>query len=282
MLKKSLLFLLLISFLFLGVYSFWVEPRQLIVKQVTIALPKLNHPIKAILIGDLQPIQQHWPKERLDVAIDLAAQQKPDIVFYVGDYAYKQRWAAHYGLDSWITVDPADIVKAMARINAPMGVYAVMGNHDYWWDGEAVKRLIRKTHIRLLINEAVLAQHGNKSLWVAGVDDMATPRPYDLQKTLSRTTESLPTILLSHSPDIFPEVPNTVELTLAGHTHGGQVYIPGIGRPIVPIKYKKYAMGLFQEHGKQLFVTSGIGTSILPVRFMTPPEIVVLNFIPAR
>jgi predicted MPP superfamily phosphohydrolase len=281
-LKKSLLFLVLASFLFSGVYAFWIEPRQLIVKQVTIALPKLNHPIKAILIGDLQPIQPHWPKERLNAAIDLAAQQKPDIVFYVGDYAYEQRWAARYKLDSWLTVDPADVVKAMARIDAPMGVYAVMGNHDYWWDGEAVKRLIRKTHIRLLIDEAVFAQHGNKALWVAGVDDMATPRPYDLQKTLSKTTESLPIVLLSHSPDIFPEVPNTVELTLSGHTHGGQVYIPGIGRPIVPIKYKKYAMGLFQEQGKQLFVTSGVGTSILPIRFMTPPEIVVLNFIPAH
>jgi predicted MPP superfamily phosphohydrolase len=281
-LKKFFLFLILVIPLSFLVYAFWIEPRQLIVKEVTIALPKLTHPVKAVVIGDIQPIRQHWPKERLNQAIDLAAKQKPDIVFYVGDYAYEQRWAQRYGIQDWFSVDPADIVKAMARINAPMGVYAVMGNHDYWWNGEAVKKMIRATHIQLLLNEARLAQTGRQTLWVAGLDDLVSGQPYSLKQALSKTNDTTPIVLLSHSPDIFPSVPASVALTLAGHTHGGQVYIPGIGRPIVPVRYKKYAMGLFKENGRQLFVTSGIGTAIVPIRFLTPPEIVVLNLVPAH
>ncbi|HMA15210.1 MAG TPA: hypothetical protein VKP12_10525, partial [Kiloniellaceae bacterium] len=91
-----------------------------------------------------------------------------------------------------------------------------------------------------------------------------------------------PVILLSHTPDVFPEVPAGVALTLAGHTHGGQVYIPLIGRPVVPSKYgERYARGHIVEHGRHLFVSSGIGTAVLPVRFLTPPELVVITLTPA-
>lgn len=204
----------------------------------------------------------------------------PDIVFFVGDYAYEPSLLGHLGLTGWMMVNPADTVVAMASIKAPMGSYAVLGNHDWWWNGPQMIRLLSQTHIHLLRDQALLAQKEAQSLWVAGLEDLATPLPYDLPKTLAQTNKKAPIILLSHSPDIFPEVSNQVALTLAGHTHGGQVYLPLIGRPIVPIHYKKYAYGFLNENGRQLFVTSGIGTSIMPVRFMTPPEIVVINLTP--
>ena len=121
---------------------------------------------------------------------------------------------------------------------------------------------------------------GNNTFWLVGVSDY-TEGPHDYKKALKLVTPNKPIIVLTHSPDIFPELPQSVNLTLAGHTHGGQVYIPFIGRPIVPSKYgQRYALGLKKEGAKQLFVSSGIGTSIIPVRFLTPPEVSFISIYP--
>jgi predicted MPP superfamily phosphohydrolase len=279
--KSTLLKILLLGILGLAFYAFWIEPRSLVIKTITVSLHGLSKPIKAVLIGDPQPMKPFWPSERVRWAMDQAQAQKPDIVFFVGDYAYEPSLLGSLELTKGLMVDPAETISAMARIHAPMGSYAVLGNHDWWWNGPEMIRLISKTHIHLLLDQAVLAQAGKQKVWVAGLEDMATPRPFDLPGTLAQTDKRAPIILLNHSPDIFPQVPNQVALTLAGHTHGGQVYIPFIGRPIVPIHYKKYAYGHFNENGRQLFVTSGIGTSIIPIRFLTPPEIIVLQLVPS-
>lgn len=279
--RRTLLWALALILGVLGVYAFLIEPRQLTMKHMTLAIPGLAVPVKAVLIGDPQPTKMHWPAERVRWAMDQAQAQHPDIVFLVGDYAYEPTFWTRIGWSDWIMVNPADTVAAMARLNAPMGVYAVLGNHDWWWNGPEMIRLFGQTQIHLLQDRAVLAQHGKKRLWVAGLEDLATPRPYDLPGTLAQTNGEAPVVLLSHSPDVFPKVPREVALTLAGHTHGGQVYVPFMGRPVVPVQHKQYTHGLFADQGRQLFVTSGIGTSVLPVRFFTPPEIVVLTLVPA-
>jgi predicted MPP superfamily phosphohydrolase len=110
-------------------------------------------------------------------------------------------------------------------------------------------------------------------VWVAGVGDLWT-RDVDFGSALRAVPEGEPVVLLTHNPDVFPGVPARVALTLAGHTHGGQVALPLVGRPIVPSKYgQRYAYGLVIEEGRALFVSPGIGTSIIPVRFRVPPEI---------
>jgi len=265
----------------LAFYAFWIEPTSLTIKAVTIPIRGLNHPIRAVLIGDPQPMKPFWPAKRIQWAMEQAQAQKPDIVFFVGDYAYEHHLLRSLHLTQWLMVNPADTVEAMARIHAPLGSYAVLGNHDWWWNGPEMIRLLNKTHIRLLRDQSVYIHSGSTKLWVAGLDDMAPNKPYDIAAMLAKTNNQAPIVLLAHSPDVFPSVPQQVALTLAGHTHGGQVYIPFIGRPIVPIQHKKYAYGYFNENGHQLFVTSGIGISIIPIRFLTPPEIVVLNLIPS-
>jgi predicted MPP superfamily phosphohydrolase len=96
--------------------------------------------------------------------------------------------------------------------------------------------------------------------------------------TLAKLNDDAPALLITHNPDLFPLIPPRVCLTLAGHTHGGQVAIPFVGRPIVPSRYgERYAIGHIQEHGRRMFVTSGVGTSIIPVRFRVPPEVVFLT-----
>jgi len=280
--KKKRLSILGIVFLltcFL-IYAFWIEPRSLVIRHVRIPIAGLNEPVKAVLIVDPQPMKPHWPSERIRWAMDQAAAQKPDIVFFVGDYAYEPHLLGKLGLIKSLMVPPAETIASMDRIKAPMGSYAVMGNHDWWWNGQEVIRLFQHTHIHMLRDHAVLARSGKKALWVAGLDDMAETRQFSIPATLAQTSQSAPVILLSHSPDSFPEVPASVSLSLAGHTHGGQVYIPLLGRPVVPISHKKYAYGLFNENGRKLFVTAGIGTAIIPIRFLTPPEIVVLELVP--
>jgi hypothetical protein len=118
---------------------------------------------------------------------------------------------------------------------------------------------------------------GRRRFWIAGVADLWT-RPVNIPRALSGVPAEEPVLLLTHNPDVFPDVPARVALTLAGHTHGGQVALPFVGRPILPSRYgQRYAYGLVVEEGRALFVSPGIGTSLLPVRFRVPPEISIVT-----
>jgi predicted MPP superfamily phosphohydrolase len=169
------------------------------------------------------------------------------------------------------------IAVEMGKLRAPLGTIAVLGNHDWWNDGERITRALRQAGLTVLENEARRIEYGGKSFWVAGVADMWTRKP-DIAGSLAQVNSDDPVILITHNPDIFPDVPPRVSLTLAGHTHGGQVNLPFIGRPIVPSNFgQRYASGHVVEDGRHLFVSDGIGTSIIPVRFRVPPEIVILT-----
>lgn len=258
----------------LAVYAFWIEPRRLVVIELALPIENLETEIRVVMIADPQPAGPHLTIERVQEIMARADALQGDIVLLLGDYV------SMVGLNTSFT-EPADTVAALGQLKAPMGVYAVLGNHDWWWDGPKMRRLLQEQGIVVLEDGARLAQNDTKALWIAGLADPVT-QSYDVWSTLAQTDDAAPVILLSHTPDVFPEVPDSVALTLAGHTHGGQVYIPGIGRPIVPSRYgQRYAYGHIIEEGRHLFVSSGIGTAILPVRFLTPPELVVITLTPA-
>jgi uncharacterized protein len=161
-------------------------------------------------------------------------------------------------------------------------VYGVLGNHDWWEDAERIAREFEDHHIPMLEDKAQRLTVGMQNLWVVGISDY-NEGAHDVERALSSVDDDSPIIALTHSPDVFPELPARIGLTLAGHTHGGQVYVPFLGRPIVPSKYRqRYVLGLKEENGKQLFVGAGIGTSILPLRFMTPPEVSILKLYPKQ
>lgn len=275
----------LASLLFVAAIAWisWLEPRSLNINHLQLDVPDLHAPVRIVAIGDPQPNMLHWPPHRLNWAFEKVDGLDPDIVLWLGDYVYDSNALHRLGIRDWIFVEPSAVIKAMASVDAPMGSFAILGNHDWWWNGPEVARLIDQTHIRLLIDEAAYAQHPETgaALWIAGLDDISTPRQTNVPAVLSQTDSRAPTIILSHSPDIFPRIPDGPALTLSGHTHCGQVYIPGVGRPYVPIRYPQYACGLIEEAGKRLYVTSGIGTAVLPIRFMTMPEIVVIELRPA-
>lgn len=258
----------------LAVYAFWIEPRRLVVTEVTLPIEGLAEEVRVVMIADPQPAGPHLPSERVREIMAKAASLKGDIVLLLGDYV------SHIPVRTSFT-EPAETAAALGQLKAPMGVYAVLGNHDWGWNGPMMRSLLQAEGIQVLENRALLARDGAKALWIAGLADPIT-QFYNLPGTLSQTDSAAPVILLTHTPDVFPRVPESVALTLAGHTHGGQVYLPGLGRLIVPSRYgQRYAYGHIVEDGRHLFVSAGIGNAILPVRFLTPPELVVITLTPA-
>jgi hypothetical protein len=142
-----------------------------------------------------------------------------------------------------------------------------------------VRKALEAVSIPVLDDRASPISHGSCHFWLAGVSDW-WEGPHDVVRALEAVPPDAPTILFTHNPDLFPEVPPRVTLTIAGHTHGGQVYLPGIGRPIVPSAYgERFAIGHIVEGERHLFVSSGLGTSIIPVRFLVPPEVSILTLL---
>jgi predicted MPP superfamily phosphohydrolase len=245
-----------------------VEPGRLVVREtrvVTARWPAGRPPLRIAVLTDLHVGSFRNGLHRLDEVVARTNAQGPELIVLLGDFVH--------GPWSRPIVSMEVIGARLAGLRAPLGVMAVLGNHDWWYDGEQVRAVLEKAGIRVLENDAVPVSNGPRRLWIAGVGDLWT-RPVDIPKALADVPVEDPVILLTHNPDIFPAVPERVVLTLAGHTHGGQVALPLFGRPVVPSRFgKRYAYGVVVEDGRALFVSSGIGTSIIPVRFRVPPEI---------
>ena len=167
------------------------------------------------------------------------------------------------------------IAKNFATFEAPFGIYAVLGNHDNWYGKNDIITALQKHNIRVLDNQNHQLKINNTPLTIIGISDLTTDKP-DFIKAFQNA--SAPAILITHSPDTFPESPKTA-LTLAAHTHGGQIRLPFIGAPIINSAYgQRYNNGLISENDKTMIVTKGLGTSLFPIRFNCRPEIVVITF----
>ncbi len=157
-----------------------------------------------------------------------------------------------------------------------------MSREHWWFDHTRVQAALEARGIRVLEDRAVRIDRGPAHFWLAGVSDFWEGN-HDVDGTLGQVEDNEPVLAITHNPDLFPRFPSRVSLVIAGHTHGGQVWLPIFGRPVVPSGYgQRYAIGEIVEGGRHLFVSGGLGTSILPVRFLVPPEISVLTLHPAK
>jgi len=164
-----------------------------------------------------------------------------------------------------------DVARELARIPRAL---AVLGNHDWRAAGPAMGWALRDAGVRLLENDAVAVREG---LWVAGVADPRY-RFMHLEATLRKAPQDAAVLLAVHDPDVFPDVPDRVALTVAGHLHGGQVNVPILRRAVLPTRFgERYLAGHVVEDGRHLYVSAGLGTAGLPLRLRRPPEIPVLN-----
>lgn len=262
-----------VPLLSLGVWAFLIEPSRLVIHEETITLRGWPRSIDGLRITALSDIHAGSPfidVEKLRNVVTKANATNPDLVVLLGDYMVRDTWHSK-------VVEPEVIAEALQGLRAPFGVYAVLGNHDHWYNAAKVRAALEKSEIRVLDNDVARLQKNGQVFWLVGLADAWTGRD-DIAGTSQKIPGGEPAIALTHNPDILPRLPLILRLTLAGHTHGGQVNLPFIGRRIVPSEFgQRYAAGHVEEEGKHLFVTTGIGTSVFPVRFRVPPEIAVLT-----
>ncbi|HEY0377163.1 MAG TPA: metallophosphoesterase [Pyrinomonadaceae bacterium] len=264
---------LALSLFLLIVWAFGIEPDSLVVREETIELP--NWPggfenLRVAVLSDLHVGSPYIGAIKLNYIVARVNEGQPDIVVLLGDFMIQDVLGGK-------RVEPEYFAETLKNLRARYGVFAVLGNHDWWYDGPRVRRALEGAGIRVLEDDVERIERNGEAIWLAGLADAWTNKT-DIRGTLARVTDSAPVVALTHNPDLFPRIPRRVVLTLAGHTHGGQVNLPFVGRLRVPSEFgQRYAAGHVVEENHHLFVTTGIGTSIIPVRFRVPPEIVFLT-----
>jgi len=262
--------LLLLVAAALALYAFWIEPSGIRVVRHSIILDRADAhdlaPLRIAVIGDLHGGSPYIGEEKIRRIVALANESAPDIVLLTGDYVVQRVLGGRH-------MEIERIAPILGGLRAPLGVFAVLGNHDRWENAGHISAALQAAGIRVLDNKSVAVRRGPSTLYVAGIGDRFSDAD-NQHMALRDVPHGRAALCSTHSPDIFPELSRTCLMTVAAHTHGGQVRLPLVGRLIVPSKFgQRYAAGLFHEDGKYLFVTTGIGTSILPVRFGVPPEI---------
>lgn len=242
------------------------EPFLITVEHQPVVLNKLPPALNGFKIVQLSDLH-HSPftgTEQIERAIEMANRLEPDIVALTGDYISHDRSYA------------AACAEMVGRLRARYGVYAVLGNHDHWTDAALITDLFRAEGIHVLVNEGLRFAHGDASFWLAGVDDTMVGLE-DLPLALAGSIDSEMKLLLAHNPIILRRAARAgVDLVLSGHTHGGQVaWRPEknlSGRP-----RRRLLKGLGRRGQTQIYVTRGLGTVVLPIRYGCPPEVSLIE-----
>ena len=253
-----------------------IEPHQIEITRQRITLEKLPAEFQSFRVVQISDVH-HSPfldEERINEAVRMANDLQPDLVALTGDYISHSR--------DYI----APCARALGRLRAAHGVFAVLGNHDHWTDGALMREALTRQGIRVLCNESARIEKSASYIRLAGVDDMMVKRD-DLRKALEETTWNETRILLSHNPAIIREAARAgVDLVLSGHTHGGQIN----WRMLVGRKDRKTARwlrrpsrrlmrGHAQLGSTQLYVNRGLGTVVVPLRYGCPPEITLIEIV---
>lgn len=247
-----------------AVWAFDIEPKLLKTVYYKAKLPGLEG-LRIVWATDFHIAA--GDKRYLQKVVQKVNAENADLILLGGDFVKGHKTASTLPMDT--------IAEELGMLKAKYGVYSVLGNHDWLIDGEAMRKALEKRKIKVLENESLRLEIENKNLYLAGLADYTMRQP-DIEKSLEKAGN--PLILMSHNPDVFPEIPRLPDLTLAGHVHGGQVHLPFFGAPLVPSKYgRRYAGGKIEEDGRLIIVSRGIGTSLLPVRFNCRPEILVIE-----
>jgi len=252
-----------------GAYASLLERKWVEVRSISVSLPHVPpafHGAKLIQFSDLH-LGPFFRAGYLQPVVELILSHHPDLICFTGDLVDE-------GLE-----ELADAVPILARLVAPMGKYAVLGNHDYRAHAEEVRRALESAGFRVLMNEHVPLQREGQVMYLAGVDDALNGAP-DLSAALGGIPENSCVVLLAHEPDVaIHAAAHSVTLQLSGHSHGGQVRLPWWGHLITPPLARRYVDGLYrvEDSPMQLYVNRGLGTTSLPVRFFCRPELTVMS-----
>ena len=269
-------------------YGF-VEPRfRLVVTRYSPVLPRWTPGLRlrVAVLADFHVCEPFMPLDRIAEIVDATNALNPDLILLLGDYPAGRRV-------TFRKVPLIDFARVIEGLRAPLGVHAILGNHD-WWDDAAVQagerdvteaqRVLEARGIPVMENTVLRLEKDGHPFWIAGLGDQ---EPFvqvgnyqgrnDLPGTLARITDDAPLLLMVHEPDIFLDVPDRVSLTLAGHTHGGQIRLFGYSPMIPSVKGNDFAYGHIVRRGRHMIVSGGFGVSRVPIRIGVPPEIVLLD-----
>lgn len=274
-------------------YGFGIEPiHRLRVTHYDLAPPQWpkDLPLKIAALADLHACDPWMSLDRIAEIVERTNALGADMVVLLGDYVAGTRYVSNY-------IPASDWAPALGKLKAPLGVHAILGNHDWWEDktvqreGQghtAARRALEAAGIPVYDNDAVRLVKDGRPFWLAGLGDQLAYLPAlrlrelkrigvdDLGATLAKVTDDAPLIMLAHEPDVAMRMPERVALQLSGHTHGGQVRLFGWS-PVVPSRYgSKFAYG-HSRTNCDVVVSGGLGCSIMPFRLGVPPEIVLVT-----
>ncbi|QQS42754.1 MAG: metallophosphoesterase [Acidobacteriota bacterium] len=243
------------------------EAESLEIEEVSIKLEKLPKKLDGFRIVHLSDIH-HSPLTDLghiESAIGIANQLAPEMFVLTGDYVSHEK---EY-------VDP--VAEVLGRLESEYGSYACLGNHDHWTDPDLVTERLEAHGIRVLVNSGFRFTAREVSFWLCGVDDHMVKRT-DLKAALTGSFPDEMKMLLAHNPVIVRQAARLgVDVMFSGHTHGGQVKIRDKDKDRKPLKRRRLTSGLHRRKETQIYITRGIGTVVLPVRYQCPPEISLIE-----
>lgn len=260
----------------LNAYAWFVEPNALIVRRVTVVSENWHGPpITIAALADVHVTSPSMPARRVEEIVRRVNALRPDLVLLLGDYVASHEHEDHRAPQQRNEVTNG--IAYFAALDAPFGVVAITGNHDWYYGAAEIRTQLENAGVAVLRNRNITFRRGGRDIVIAGLADDETYDP-SYAAAIDGAPANADIIAISHSPDVFPQIPSNVAMAFAGHTHCGQVWLPLLGRPIIPSRYgQRYACGLIRERGVAFFVSAGLGTSIIPARFMTPPEIALIT-----
>jgi predicted MPP superfamily phosphohydrolase len=285
-LKRAGLVLLTLAVLLglLVAYAYFIEPRQFVVVQDSVAVPNWSanlNGFKVVAISDIHAGSNYAPLERLRLVIEKANEHDADLVVLLGDYVSESkrnrgaRDRANGTDGTELRIPISTIADNLQGFKATYGVYAVIGNHDWYHNDQKVHAELERVGINVLDNEIVDIQVGSDTVRLWGIEDLWKNRrvptgPYD---TLA---DKRNVITITHNPDSLLLAPSGLAIMFAGHSHGGQINFPFFG-PLAPFNDRRFMDGHAEVDAKHVYVTSGVGTSVIPFRWRVPPEIAVVT-----
>jgi len=261
-------------------------PQNLEITRQTIAIPGIPDAFRGLRIAQLTDLHASWMVDNalFRRAAELVAEVRPDLIVLTGDFISGSTKFLSGHVGEFNARDLEESVAALGMLKAPLGIYGVLGNHDFWSGAPAVEAITRSyaatLGVQWLRNCGVAVSRNGSTIELLGVDDY-WEASCSLSTALKHSDARRVRILLSHNPDINEEIDSLgarIDLVISGHTHGGQVVLPLIGQPVMPSRFgQRYRVGLVADGARQTFIGRGIGHLVAPTRIDCPPEIAILT-----
>lgn len=252
------------------------ETTRIVTENVEFRLRRLGAEFDGLRVGQISDLhfRPYTGEREIAATVKAVNDAQPDVVVITGDYV-TSTWLFHIGQRTADGIEEcAEILKGL---RAPLGVYAILGNHDWGTDPDRIADALRGAGITVLRNNAVPIERGNSRLWIAGTD-CAFVKQADMEQTLSPIRDDDTVLLLAHEPDFADYAARyRVDLQLSGHSHGGQIVAPWIGPPHLPRLGRKYVRGKYNVGNMELYTNRGIGVVGLPMRYQASPEVTVVQ-----